>query len=555
MSRQFKQFSLFKSILLWVTLSIVAYTTLSAVWGQGSDWRRILTGWQLGAGHDSLDRIKVTLTALGGIGAVGYLVIKYRERSAFERGEADDKLVRAVQQLGDTSPQVRIAGVYALADVADTYEGPYHQRVVDILCGYLRTDRLHKDANGNTRYFTNKDGTPDHDNPLSTDGAVESTILSVLASHLRTTSENSFEEKTSPGPWSHCTLNLQRTTLTESINFTGSHIGALNAQDLKLTGHVSFQDSVFTNHAVFINSFFTHDVDFSGTTFTQQTHFSGTTFKGGINLNGTYFTDVYFDGVEFEQKTSFTLTTFTAEAIFEDLSCRQEIQFRDVTFLGYVNFNGAIFHQFVDFGDAKFYEETTLERTTFKRDTYFLGATFMERSRFSNSTFYGIADFTGTTFKEGSNFADVTFGDVVSFWGVNFTHNTTFHNTKFKRDANFRRSSLPPNASFIGAHFLGNVDFWGTKFKNRPNRNEYDCFLHAKFNPDPDVHLFFPDGIKTNSEGLPEGAKWITFDSLRNPALSNDQYRDCPTGEQAQPDKVTPADCFPQDEGGEEDGD
>ena len=79
----------------------------------------------------SLDRIKVTLTALGGVGAVGYLVIKYRERAALERGEADEKLVRAVQQLGDASPQVRIAGVYALADVADTYEGPYHQRVVE----------------------------------------------------------------------------------------------------------------------------------------------------------------------------------------------------------------------------------------------------------------------------------------------------------------------------------------------------------------------------------------------------------------------------------------
>ena len=108
-----------------------------------------------------MDRIKVTLTALGGVGAVGYLVIKYRERAALERSEADEKLVRAVQQLGDPSPQVRIAGVYALADVTDTYGGPYHQCVVDILCGYLRTDRLLKDANGDTRYATNDDGTPD----------------------------------------------------------------------------------------------------------------------------------------------------------------------------------------------------------------------------------------------------------------------------------------------------------------------------------------------------------------------------------------------------------
>lgn len=112
-----------------------------------------------------MDRIKVTLTALGGVGAVGYLVIKYRERAALERSEADEKLVRAVQQLGDPSPQVRIAGVYALADVADTYGGPYHQCVVDILCGYLRTDRFLKDTNGDTRYATNDDGTRTTTNP------------------------------------------------------------------------------------------------------------------------------------------------------------------------------------------------------------------------------------------------------------------------------------------------------------------------------------------------------------------------------------------------------
>lgn len=145
-----------------------------------------------------LERIKTSLTVIGGIGAIGYLVIKFRERSALERSEADEKLVRAVQQLGDTSPQVRIAGVYALADVADTYEGPYHQRVVDILCGYLRTDRLLKNANGETCYATNKDGTLDYDRPISPDGPVESAVLSIIANHLRspqTTPNNNKKKK------------------------------------------------------------------------------------------------------------------------------------------------------------------------------------------------------------------------------------------------------------------------------------------------------------------------------------------------------------------------
>ena len=150
------------AIVVWVFLAVATYTILNWMWGN----QGISSGWSLRQDNSTqLERIKTSLTIIGGIGAIGYLVIKFRERSALERGEADEKLVRAVQQLGDASPQVRIAGVYALADVADTYEGPYHQRVVDILCGYLRTDRFLKDTNGDTRYATNDDGTRTTTNP------------------------------------------------------------------------------------------------------------------------------------------------------------------------------------------------------------------------------------------------------------------------------------------------------------------------------------------------------------------------------------------------------
>ena len=238
---------LFCTIVSWIIIAIIAYTLLSAIWGYGHGWSRILAGWHIGATHDPLDRIKVTLTALGGVGAVGYLVIKYRERAALERGEADEKLVRAVQQLGDASPQVRIAGVYALADVADTYEGPYHQRVVDILCGYLRTDRLLKDANGDTRYATNDDGTPNYDQPLSADGAVESTILSVLTSHLRA------NRSTTQGPWSDCNIDLHRTTLTETVDFSGTIINKFTCKATTFEDRSTFSEAKFKQEADFSN--------------------------------------------------------------------------------------------------------------------------------------------------------------------------------------------------------------------------------------------------------------------------------------------------------------
>ena len=292
-----RRWPLFQSILFWVALSLVAYTFLGWVWGTGAffSWERALTSWRIGDDTNPLDRVKVTLTALGGVGAVGYLVIKYRERAALERGEADEKLLRAVQQLGDTSPQMRIAGVYALADVADTFEGPYHQRVVDILCGYLRTDRLLKDSNGETRHELTEDGSPDDGKPLSNDGAVESTILSVLASHLRAESHppgadtNAFK----PGPWSQCTVDLHDTIFTEKANLSRLFLG-----DIDLSG------TTFTQYADFSSATFTRDTDFSDTKFTQYANFSSATFTHNADFSDTKFrNDTDFRNTIFERKS------------------------------------------------------------------------------------------------------------------------------------------------------------------------------------------------------------------------------------------------------------
>lgn len=329
MPRKLKQLSLFKTILLWVALSIVAYTLLSALWGHGSGWSRLFSGWQIDAPHDPLDRIKVTLTALGGIGAVGYLVIKYRERSALERGDADEKLVRAVQQLGDTSPQVRIAGVYALADVADTYEGQYHQRVVDILCGYLRTDRLLKDTNGNTRYATNEDGTPNYNHPLSADGPVESTILSVLANHLR--SSPTGEEKhstpgiwnTTPGAWSSCHIDIHNAYLTEKLRFNNTHITTINAQGTAFVG----------------------DVVFSAATFMQDANFDGTSFVNNASFwKATFMQEADFRDVTFQQNANFFAANLQQAAIFYHSIFAGTTEFKFAKFPASTNFKNAIFN-------------------------------------------------------------------------------------------------------------------------------------------------------------------------------------------------------------------
>lgn len=180
--------SLFGAIAIWAVLGIIAFVL--AMWGLGR-----VPVWQLKLDPEKQAEsiVKIALTLVGGVGAVAYLVIKYQERQQAGRDEErakreedreKDRLVNtkmqdAVDQLGSDRASTRIAGVYALTDVADTCGGGYRQRVVDILCGYLRSDR--------ETYLLGADGKPatDQPRPGDADKAVESTIFSVMRDHLR----------------------------------------------------------------------------------------------------------------------------------------------------------------------------------------------------------------------------------------------------------------------------------------------------------------------------------------------------------------------------------
>ena len=343
--------ALFFSIVTWVLAATAAYTLLNWLWGD----RGLFSGWLLEENTSTpLERIKVSLTILGGTGGIGYLVIKFRERSALERSEADEKLVRAVQQLGDTAPQVRIAGVYALADVADTYEGPYHQRVVDILCGYLRTDRLLKDANGETRYATNKDGFLNYDHPLSSDGPVESAILSIIASHLRppqTISKNK-RNKTALGPWSSYRIDLHNATLTEQVHFDNCHFKQLDLRRATLFDRAIFSGSHFFEAASFEYSTFKQVVDFSWAHFDFHSSFQGTKFEK----------DTLFDDAEFNSTSNFS----------------------EVTFSGNSRFYRTIFSDICDFTDSTFIQDACFKEAEFSL-AYFQRCTFRQGADFTPS--------------------------------------------------------------------------------------------------------------------------------------------------------------------------
>ena len=314
-TRRFGTWPLFGVILVWVVLALVVFTVLGWLWGEGPlwSWQRWLTNWRgAGAGAGSLDLVKVSLTTIGGIGGTGYLVIKYRERASAERADAEQRLLSGVQQLGSGSPQVRIAGVYSLADAADTYRGEYRQRVVDILCGYLRTQR------GEWQASDSEQGGPEQSSEekvyVSHDGAVESTVLEVLVRHLRKRCEKTKHRGAvtqlveDDQLWCDCTIDLHDAVLTEIADFRGA----------TFTSDADFRGATFNGYADFRGATFTSFADFRGATFNGYADFRGATFNGYADFQGATFTsDADFERATFTSFADFERATFNRFADFE----------------------------------------------------------------------------------------------------------------------------------------------------------------------------------------------------------------------------------------------
>ncbi|MFJ9381610.1 hypothetical protein [Streptomyces sp. NPDC101455] len=125
---------------------------------------------------DVNDVLKATVTILTLTGAVLAGLYAYRKQLLSEgdahRADASqlaDRYTTAAGQLGHDQAAVRLAGVYALARLADDWE-EQRQVCIDVLCAYLRMP-----------YDPNPDG-PAH---RAGEKEVRLTIISVIHDHLR----------------------------------------------------------------------------------------------------------------------------------------------------------------------------------------------------------------------------------------------------------------------------------------------------------------------------------------------------------------------------------
>ena len=309
------------------------------------------------------DLTRLALTVAAGVGGVVALVVAYRRQRDLEQGRFVQDFGAAAKQLGDPDVAVRLAGVYAMAGVADQTSNLRTQQCIDVLCAYLRLPYSPELGNNHQTALTLKrpvPQTPGSEEELTfryrqNDKEVRQTIVRVIAAHLREKSARS---------WS-----------ANDFDFSGAHLEDAN-----------FHATTFAGNST----------KFDGTTFSgKTTGFAGATFSGETTS---------FDGATFSGKTTwFTGATFSSEITWFD----------GATFSGKNTwFTGATFSSETTWFDgATFISETTeFGKATFSGDrTSFIEATFSsDRTSFEGATFSGAA----------TSFGDASFGSGrVSFEG------------------------------------------------------------------------------------------------------------------------------------------
>jgi len=286
-----------------------------------TSWQRILLAGGM-----------VTLTA-----AIVGLVISYRKQRDTEEGRTNIQFAEAAAQLGGNSASVRIAGVYAMAALADR-SPTLRQRCIDVLCGHLR---IPYDPEGEsrkvlTRTIEDRLATRTHTETyqfVPGEREVRLTIIRVIRDHLRPNAPNNW-----------CGYDFDFTGVVfedgdfQGAHFTGGQVSFERAQFV--SGLSTFNNSVFSGAQVY----FTYSQFSGGSAAFIEAEFS----DGYVSFLGATFSRsrVLFRATFSGGHVSFGLATFSGGAV----------SFAEAVFSGgTVSFSGALFTGGeLSFNDAKF---------------------------------------------------------------------------------------------------------------------------------------------------------------------------------------------------------
>ncbi|WP_326710472.1 hypothetical protein OG758_15040 [Streptomyces sp. NBC_01474] len=280
-----------RSIWLVAPLALIAVGLLAFALYQGAD--ALLTSENTTKTPvDVQDVIKATVTVITLMGAVLAGVYAYRKQLLSEgdshRADASqlaERYTTAAEQLGHEQAAVRLAGVYAMARLADDW--PEQRQVcVDVLCAYLRMPyQPVQEASG----F--KHG----------EREVRLTIIKIIRNHLRNGGDQTS--------WSQC-----------QFDFTGAIF------DGGSFARASFQRPVSFESAKFVDGY----IDFTLAEMKHST-FAKASFSGGsVRFGGTGFI-AHAGAVPY----SFEQADFCgSQVLFERLRSIDRVSFGDAHFRG-----------------------------------------------------------------------------------------------------------------------------------------------------------------------------------------------------------------------------
>jgi uncharacterized protein YjbI with pentapeptide repeats len=306
----------------------------------------------------------------------------------------NERFTTAAEQLGSDKPAVRLAGVYAIAGLADDWE-ENRQTFVDVLCAYLRMPYEPDPGPGapelqRLAYQATRE--------------VRHTVIQVITAHLR---------KDAAVSWQGLNFNFTGVVF-DGGDFRGAQFssGEVNFRGAQFSsGRVYFRDVQFSGASVdfYAAQFSGGYVNFETAEFSGGTvFFAGAQFSGGIvYFGGAEFSGgmVFFGNAQFSgSKLYFETAKFSGGTVYFGAQFSGgTLDLRDADFSGgMVNFGGVA--KLPDSSIAYFgYEQ-------YGGSAQFSGATLgFDRAQFSG----GKIDFTSAKFSGGeldfSNAGDWSF--------------------------------------------------------------------------------------------------------------------------------------------------
>ncbi|NUQ89054.1 pentapeptide repeat-containing protein [Glycomyces sp. MUSA5-2] len=263
----------------------------------------------------TLEVIRLSLYAIAGVGGVIALTVSYRKQRITEATEVreatklfNERFASAADQLSSDHAANRLAGVYAMAALADDWDAG-RQTCINVLCAYVRMPY----ETPPFRHEREALNDPPRFRAVLEERLIRHTVINVVGGRLR--------REPVPG----------RTWHEHDFDFTGTNLDGGNLNDALFLGRVSFAFGRFTAGTIdFSRVRFEGPVDFTRARFLgarlrfTETLFAGpvllsemTIAAGLLDFSSAHFArDVAFDGTAFTGgQVHFTKTICASPAV------------------------------------------------------------------------------------------------------------------------------------------------------------------------------------------------------------------------------------------------